>query len=180
VVTSTVDDWGLVELEEMIKPSRTYCFLGSSGVGKSTLINKLLGKNLINTGEVSLYSGRGKHTTSRRDLYFLDGGGIVMDNPGMREVGLVSMPRRAGGWFADWPVTEAGCKFRDCTHTHEPGCRVREALESGEIEAESYQNYLKISKEAEHLQLTQQERKKRNRRLSKKIREYKRTQNRDF
>ena len=136
---------GLEALRAGIVAGRTYGLLGSSGVGKSTLINRLAGGALA-TKPVSA-TGEGVHTTSRRQLLVLEGGGMLIDTPGMRELGLIGAGDGIDATFADLAELAAGCRFPDCTHTHEPGCAVRAAVESGALTGERYRSYLKLRKE---------------------------------
>lgn len=157
ILTTTKKEGGLKQLIDYIKIGKTYCFLGSSGVGKSSLINKLLGEALIATSDVGLASQRGKHTTTRRQMYFLNSGGIVIDNPGIREVGGVDVEEGIDSLYEE--ITELGknCKYTNCTHTHEPGCFVTEALKANKLDADKYANYINLKKEAEHYKLNQSE-----------------------
>ena len=157
IMTSTKVESGLKQLTDYIKEGKTYCFLGSSGVGKSSLINKLLGEVLITTSDVGLASQRGKHTTTRRQMYFLSSGGIVIDNPGIREVGGVDLEEGIDSLYEE--ITELGqnCKYTNCTHTHEPGCFVTEALKANKLDADKYANYINLKKEAEHYKLNSSE-----------------------
>jgi ribosome biogenesis GTPase len=151
IPASTLTSDGLEKLTAYIEEKKTYCFLGSSGVGKSTLINKLIGENVIETKDISGYSNRGKHTTTRREMYFLKDGGILVDNPGMREVGMTDASGGIDNFFSE--ITDIGkkCKYPDCTHTQEPGCQVLLALTSGKIDESQYSNYINLKKEAEYL-----------------------------
>jgi len=151
---STLTDEGLDKLKKYILKEKTYCFLGSSGVGKSSLINKLLGEDIIKTEAISSHTGRGKHATTNREMYFLENGGIVIDNPGMREVGMTDADAGIDSLFDEITALAVGCKYADCTHVHEPGCEVLLALKSGKINEEQYQNYINLKKEAEYYKMT--------------------------
>jgi len=111
IPTSTINDKGLDELKKYIAKGKTYCFLGSSGVGKSSLINKLLGENIIKTESISPHSGRGKHVTTNREMYFLENGGIVIDNPGMREVGMTDTNAGIDSLFGEITALAKKCKY---------------------------------------------------------------------
>jgi ribosome biogenesis GTPase len=134
IMTSTLSHEGLDELTKHIVCGKTYCFLGSSGVGKSSLINKLLGQDVIKTEEISQSSGRGKHATTHREMYFLGNGGIVIDNPGMREVAMADTSAGIDSLFDAITALAGKCKYADCTHSHEPGCEVLAALKSGSLD----------------------------------------------
>ena len=167
IVTSTVSDEGLDELKRYIAKGQTYCFLGSSGVGKSSLINKLLGEETIKTGDISRTTGRGKHTTTNREMYVLKGGGIVIDNPGMREVGMADAGPGVDAFFDEITALAAQCKFTDCTHTHEPGCAILAAVRSGDLDEERYTNYLSLKKETEYHEMNDTEKRDKDRQFGK-------------
>ena len=167
IFTSNITDEGLDELRKYIKKGQTYCFLGSSGVGKSSLINKLLGENMIRTEEVSLGSDRGKHTTTNREMYFLAGGGIVIDNPGMREVGMTDVEAGIDDLFAEIAALARQCRYVDCTHVHEPGCAILSAVQAGQVDDQKYANYLRLKKEAEHYELIETEKREKDRQFGK-------------
>lgn len=150
ILTSTINSNGLEELKNYIEKGKTYCFLGSSGVGKSSLINKLIGEEIIETSDISSFSDRGKHTTTGRQMYFLDNGGMVIDNPGIREVGMTNVAHGIDDFFDEISTLGDKCKYIDCTHTHEPGCVVLEAVKSGKINEDKYSNYTNLKKEAEY------------------------------
>lgn len=122
-------------------------FVGSSGVGKSTLLNALIGEDALRTSAVREEDARGRHTTTHRQLVRLPGGGAVIDTPGMREFALDESDVDAA--FEDIEALAASCRFADCAHGQEPGCAVRRAVESGEIERGRYENYLKLRREEE-------------------------------
>jgi ribosome biogenesis GTPase len=165
ISTSTITERGLHELMNYIRRGKTYCFLGSSGVGKSSLINKLLRRNTIKTQEISDFSGRGKHTTTAREMYFLENGGIVIDNPGTREVGIADASTGIENVFDDITFLSKECKYADCTHVHEPGCAVIKAIEDGTLDEAKYQNYLKLKKENEFYEMTDFEKRRKDRKF---------------
>lgn len=166
-LTSVLTDEGLDSLKKSIVKGKTYCFLGSSGVGKSTLINKLLGAGKIKTGEIGSRSGRGKHTTTAREMYFLDQGGIVIDNPGVREVGMTDANAGVDNIFDEITILAEKCKFADCAHIHEPGCAVLSALKSGKLDKDKYANYIGLKKEAQYFGMTGLEKKEKDRQFGK-------------
>lgn len=169
ILTSTINNDGLADLKNYIEEGKTYCFLGSSGVGKSSLVNKLIGKGIIKTDDISAYSNRGKHITTNRQMYFLSNGGIVIDNPGMREVGLVDIGDGINDFFDEITTLSQNCKYVDCTHTHEPGCEVLMAVKSGELDEEKYSNYVNLKKEAEYSQMSDVEKKAKEHQFGKSI-----------
>lgn len=167
IPTSTITNEGLEELSAYIEKGNTYCFLGSSGVGKSSLINKLLGRDEIKIGEISKYSNRGKHITASREMYFLGNGGIVIDNPGMREIGMTDSSAGAENVFLEIADLSKKCKYRDCTHTQEPGCAVLKAIELKELDENKYRNYLKLIRESEYYKITNVEKRSKDRKFGK-------------
>ena len=167
IATSTLNEEGLGDLKKYIIKSQTYCFLGSSGVGKSSLINKLIGEDIIKIKNIGESSGRGRHTTTVREMYFLPEGGIVIDNPGVREVGMTDTSEGVDNLFDEIAVLAKDCKFVDCTHTHEPDCAVLKAVESGQLDESRYANYIRLKKETEHFEMTGIEKKEKNRQFGK-------------
>jgi ribosome biogenesis GTPase len=153
---------GLDEFAARLRPGDTHCFVGSSGVGKSTLLNHLLGKDRAATGDVSA-TGEGRHTTVRRELVVLGNGALVIDNPGMREFGLLGGSEGLVESFSAIAERAAACRYRDCTHTDEPGCAVRAAVEAGEIPGEGLASYHKLRSEDEHNQRSSLERRQKER-----------------
>jgi ribosome biogenesis GTPase len=151
--------------------------LGSSGVGKSTLLNNLSGKNIMRTNAISRTINRGRHVTSHRELFILENGGIIVDNPGMREVGITDSVSGLEITFDMIISYSQNCKFKDCTHTTETGCSVLEAVEKGEIDKASYENYLKMEKEKAHFESTVIERRKEDKDFGKFLKNYKKTMN---
>jgi ribosome biogenesis GTPase len=166
---------GFDELKKYIEKDKTYCFLGSSGVGKSSLINRLMGKNLIKTEDISLYSERGKHITTARQMYFLDDGGVVIDNPGMREVGMADAAQGIDNLFDDITRLSKMCRYKDCTHTHESGCAVLKAADSGEIDRDKYLNYLSLKKETEFYEMSELEKREKDKDFGKFIKNTKKS-----
>lgn len=156
---SNVTRDGMAELQGALASGKTYCFVGSSGVGKSTLINGLVGRDVMETKMVS-GTGEGRHTTVRRELIVLENGAMVIDNPGMREFGVLGAGDGIEASYADIASRAGHCRFRDCTHADEPGCAVLQALASGEIDAEHYENFLKLRRESEFHQLSHAEKRK--------------------
>lgn len=167
--TSTLTDDGLGELAGYIQNGITYCFLGSSGVGKSSIINKLLHKDSIVTKEIGARTGRGRHTTTAREMYFTEEGGIIIDNPGSREVGVVDFGKGSKELFFDIEKLAEECKFRDCKHISELGCAVLAAKDSGHIDVSQYENYLKLQREAEHYEMSSQQKRQKDKKFGKYI-----------
>lgn len=147
VVTSSMTEDGYTAIQKYIAPGLTVAFMGSSGVGKSTLINRLLGGDVIETREIR-NDDKGRHTTTRRELIVIPSGGAVIDTPGMRELGVegVSLSKA----FAEIDELAEQCRFKDCRHENEPGCAVRKAIEAGTISEERLQSYNKLKKEAKY------------------------------
>jgi ribosome biogenesis GTPase / thiamine phosphate phosphatase len=147
---SAVTGEGLDELEPYLAPGRTVVLLGSSGVGKSTLVNALLGEERQATKEIRAFDGRGRHTTTARELIGLPGGGLVLDTPGMRELQLWEAAEGLIGTFADVDELALACRFSDCGHESEPGCAVRDAVDPDRLES-----WRKLGRELRHLELKQ-------------------------
>ena len=138
---------GLEALNEYLGPGKSVAFLGSSGVGKSSIINALFGEKMHEVNDVSGLGSRGRHTTTFRELLLLPQGGIVIDTPGMRELQVWGEDEGLGHVFDEIEELAAGCHFDDCTHESEPGCAVREALQNGTLDAGRLESYFKLKKE---------------------------------
>ena len=164
---------GYDSINGLMEKGKTYCLLGSSGVGKSTLMNNLTGKNIMKTNTISKSTNKGRHITSHRELTVLESGGILIDNPGMREIGIIDAADGLENTFDKIFSFSKQCKFTDCTHTNEIGCAVIEAVENGELDRKSYENYLKIEKEKEHYDLTVVEKKKKEKSFGKMVKNFK-------
>lgn len=163
--TSTVTGKGIVDFKKNIKPGVTYCFIGSSGVGKSSIINMLISENLIKTGEISSYTNRGKHITTHRELFVLESGGLLIDNPGMREIGVVDSEAGIKNVFSEFHDLSKKCKFSNCTHMNEPNCAILEAINSGTLDKDKYDNYINLLKENEYNTLTKLEKREKDRKF---------------
>lgn len=148
ITLSNVTGDGVDKVREILQPGKTYCLLGSSGVGKSTLINQLIGRHLLETKVVS-GTGEGRHTTVRRELIILNNGAMLIDNPGMREFGILGAEEGMGDSFADIYELASKCRYNDCSHANEAGCAVLSAIEAGSLQPAHYQNFIKLRSEAE-------------------------------
>jgi len=147
VCTSTVTGAGTARLRELVGGSRTLALLGASGHGKSSLVNVLVGAEVLGTRGIR-QDGRGRHTTVRRELVLLPGGGAVIDTPGLRGVGMTGASDGLASTFADVEALVARCRFGDCSHRSEPGCAVRASLESGDLAVRRYESWLELQREA--------------------------------
>ncbi len=168
---------GYQEFNAIIEKGKTYCMLGSSGVGKSSLMNNLSGKTLMRTDIISESTNKGKHITTHRELIVLENGGILIDSPGMREVGITDTAKGLDTTFNKISSLSKNCKFKDCTHTMEIGCCVIEAVEKGGIDKVSYENYLKMEKEKKHFESTVAEKRKKEKQFGKLMKNYKKDMN---
>jgi ribosome biogenesis GTPase len=160
---------GIEELRKLIVKGKTYCLLGSSGVGKSSLINSLSGENHLKTGEISESIDRGKHITTHRELILMVNGAMLIDNPGMREVGITDNSAGVESTFENIYNLAGQCKFSDCTHTSEKGCAILAALETGELDRSAYENYLKMEREKDHYESTIAEKRRKDKSLGKMV-----------
>lgn len=163
---SNITGDGIDEVRQLMLPARTYCLIGSSGVGKTTLINQLMGSAVYETGLVS-ETGEGRHTTVRRQLITLDNGAMLLDTPGMRELGILGASEGIEDSYSDIKELASQCRFNDCTHTREPGCAVLKAIKDNRLDQEHYDNYLKIKKESDFYEMSYAEKRKKDKALGK-------------
>lgn len=173
VYFSSMSGEGMDELRTLIEAGRTVCLLGSSGVGKSTLINVLLGEQRERTAEVRTQDHKGRHTTTTRAMHLLPGGGVLIDTPGMRELGHIGAQDGLDAVFDDISALAADCRYDDCRHEAEPGCAVRAAVERGDIDAARYENFLRIRRDAERLDVSVAERRRRERVFGRLLKNFK-------
>ena len=150
-LTSVTKRKGIKVLKNYFKRGQTVAFIGSSGVGKSAMINLLLGEEWQWTDEVNEKTGRGRHTTTARELIVLDGGGILIDNPGIKEVQMWTDETTLRERFADIDQVAIGCRFGDCKHGKDAGCAIRTAVEAGTLDSARYEGYLKLEEEIAEL-----------------------------
>lgn len=163
----------------LIEKGKTYCMLGSSGVGKSSLVNNLSGKTVMRTDAISQSTHKGRHITTNRELVVLENGGILIDNPGMREVGIADAGSGLEITFDLIFQLSQNCKFKDCKHINEVGCAVLKAVENGEINEASYENYRKMEREKAHFEATIAEKRKREKEFGKIMKNYKKDMGRN-
>ncbi len=147
---SCVTKDGIEDIKKYFLKGNTIVFLGSSGVGKSTLVNTLYGEEVMKTSEIRENDSRGRHTTTSRNLIMLPNGAMIIDTPGMRELGMWDAEEGIGKTFQDIDQYIGMCKYSDCTHTNEPGCKILEVIENGEISRERFEQYLKLQKESQY------------------------------
>lgn len=168
IAISNQSQIGIDKIKSTLTKGKTYCFLGSSGVGKSTLINNLIGKHVMNTGEISEVIDRGKHITTHRELIVSENG-ILIDNPGMRAVGITENNEGIEMTFDEISNLSLNCKFNDCTHTNEIGCAILAALENGKLDNNLYINFQKMERERTFFDSSLEERKKKDKDLGRLI-----------
>jgi len=169
---STLTGSGFDEFRQMLTPGKTYCLLGSSGVGKTTIINRLMGREAFHTKTVSA-TGEGTHTTSRRQLTILSQGAMLIDTPGMRELGLVGTDDGLDSGFEEFVRLAVHCRYPDCSHEREPGCAVRAAVKRGDLSEDRYSSYIKLKKESEFHALSYLDKRKKDKAFGKFIKSVK-------
>ncbi|MFZ5906676.1 MAG: ribosome small subunit-dependent GTPase A [Nitrospirota bacterium] len=174
IALSNITGIGFDEFQQTLSPGKTYCLLGSSGVGKTTLINRLLGRETFHTKAVS-GTGEGTHTTSRRQLIVLSQGAMLIDTPGMRELGIVGAGDGVNMGFEELVMLSAKCRYPNCSHEHEPDCAVRAAVENGELSEDRYASYIKIKKESEYHGMSYLDKRKKDKAFGRFIKSAKKT-----
>jgi len=174
MLLSNVTSEGLDQILEFLQKGNTYCVVGSSGVGKSTLINNLLKKNILKTGQISESTNKGRHITDHRELFVLENGGIIIDTPGMRELGMTDNIEGINTTFQAIYDLSVKCKFPDCKHINETDCAVLQALDEGLIDGASLENFQKLQREHQRFQTTHAEKHRKERIFGKIIKNYKR------
>jgi len=166
---SNENETGLSSVKGIMQSGLTYCLLGSSGVGKTTLINNLIGESIYKTKTVSKKESKGRHATTHRQLIELDFGAMVVDTPGMRELGNFSVNTGLDETFFEIITLSEKCRFNDCTHVEEKGCAILDAVEKGQLAADRYQNYIKMTKESTYNEMSYLEKRKKDRQFGKHI-----------
>jgi ribosome biogenesis GTPase len=174
---SNISKKGYDDLFGLVQKGKTYCLLGSSGVGKSTLLNNLIGKSFMETAAISSSSHKGKHVTTHRQMVLLEKGGVIIDNPGMREVGMTENASGIDLTFSDIVALAKECKYSNCTHTSEDGCAVLLGVEKQEISQAAYHNFLKMHREKAHFESSLVEKRKKDKAFGKMIKNYKKHKN---
>jgi ribosome biogenesis GTPase len=164
---------GYDSLIKIMEKGKTYCLLGSSGVGKSTLINNIIGKNVMQTNTISDSTKKGRHVTTHRQLFILENGGLLIDNPGMKEVGIGDVEKGLEITFNKILELSNNCKYRDCQHINEVGCAVIESVEQNIIDKSSYENYLKLEREKQHFEMDLIEKRNKDKQFGKMLKQYK-------
>jgi ribosome biogenesis GTPase len=166
---SNVTGENINALENSLVPGSTYCLLGSSGVGKTTLLNSILGSEMFETQPVSKKESKGRHTTTTRELVRLDNGALLIDTPGMRELGNIAADSGIDETFAEIAELEPYCKFANCSHIKEKGCAVLAALEEGSLARQRYENYQKMKSESAFHEMTYFQRRKKDKNFGKMV-----------
>jgi ribosome biogenesis GTPase len=169
IALSNMSEMGLETVKQALQKRKTYCLLGSSGVGKTTLLNHLLGREPFETNPVREKDSRGRHTTARRQMTVLDGGALLVDTPGMRELGLMGVGVSIDDSFSDIHELSKNCRFNDCTHSVEAGCAILLAVQTGSLSEARYQSYMKLIKESQFHEMTYVERRKKDKQFGRMI-----------
>jgi len=168
---SSRSEAGLPDVAALLCAAHTYCLVGSSGVGKTTLLNHLVGEARFKTREVRERDGKGKHATTHRQLIALEGGAMVVDTPGMRELGAIDVQSGLDETFAEITALAGQCRFNDCTHVHEHGCAVLRAVEDGELSQKRYQNYIKMHRESAYHDMSYLEKRRKDKHFGKMVKD---------
>ncbi len=166
---SSKDRTGLAEVIGRLEGGKTYCLLGSSGVGKTTLLNHLIGEPVFRTRTTRAKDGKGRHATTHRQIIRLDCGAMVVDTPGMRELGNISVFQGLDETFSDISELSRECRFGDCTHTREKGCAVLKAVGEGRLAEKRYANFMKMTRESEFNQMSYFEKRMKDKQFGKMV-----------
>jgi len=166
---SNKDKTNLEEIAELLIPGQTYCMLGSSGVGKTTLLNNLIGGTIYTTKTVREKDGKGRHATTHRQMVMLEGGAMVIDTPGMRELGNISVDAGLDQTFSEILALSDLCHFNDCNHLHEEGCAVLNAVKNGQLSEKRYRNFIKMKKESKFHEMSYLEKRNRDKKFGKLV-----------
>jgi len=166
---SNENESGLDSVREAMQKGLTYCLIGSSGVGKTTFLNNFIGESIYKTKTVSKKESKGRHATTHRQLTKLDSGTMIVDTPGMRELGVFSVDTGIEETFSEIMALAEKCQFNDCTHVGEKGCAVLDAVEKGQLSAERYQNYMKMTKETTYNEMSYLEKRKKDKQFGKHV-----------
>ncbi len=161
------DEKSIDRIRDHLEKGQTYCLLGSSGVGKTTLLNNLVGEELFAVGEIREKDQKGRHTTTNRNLVVLPDGGMLVDTPGMRELGNIELTEGIRKTFNQIEELSHHCKFKNCSHTQEPQCAVLKALDEGEISEDHYNNYIKLTKESRFNKMSYLEKRRKDKEFGK-------------
>lgn len=169
IAFSSVSKTGLDTVKHCLKPGQTYCLLGSSGVGKTSLLNLLVGGDVFKTTAIREKDGKGRHATTYRQLIWLDNGAMVIDTPGMRELGNLSVSTGMVETFSEIAALAGQCRFSDCTHSVEKGCAVLKALEDGDLSEQRYKNFIRMNRETAYNDMTYREKRQKDKKFGKYI-----------
>ena len=171
ITSTTLVKNGAQDLVKSLEPQKTYCLVGSSGVGKSSLINAMTKRSLMKTSDISSAHQKGKHTTTHRELIVLDNGALIIDTPGMRELGVLEDGAGISETFEQIDALSKSCHFADCTHTDEPNCAVLKAIEGGQLDPLALKNFKKLQRESQRFEASKAEKRKKDKGLGKMYKE---------